>query len=119
MARDEVAVGNLDLVDDARLGRVNCDDGHRAPTNSVGACSGERGLVDIQRGSGARQQQVDLFAAPPVAASNEQIRINYSVLIGQAKEIIGRHQFTIIEGAGGLDKNIIIFWKGQLNVIYD
>lgn len=40
--------------------------------------------------------------APAVAASKEQIRINYSDLVTQAKALIDRHQFTIIEGAGGL-----------------
>lgn len=40
--------------------------------------------------------------APAVAASKEQVRINYSDLLDQAKSLIDRHQFTIIEGAGGL-----------------
>lgn len=40
--------------------------------------------------------------APAVAASREQVRINYSELISQAKTLMDRHDFTIIEGAGGL-----------------
>ena len=40
--------------------------------------------------------------APAVAASKEQIRINYSDLIDHGKALIDRHEFTIIEGAGGL-----------------
>ena len=40
--------------------------------------------------------------APAVAASQEQVRINYSSLVEQAQSIIDSHEFTIIEGAGGL-----------------
>lgn len=40
--------------------------------------------------------------APSVAASREQIRIDYNSLIQQAQKIIAEHEFTIIEGAGGL-----------------
>ncbi len=40
--------------------------------------------------------------APAVAASREQVRINYSGLLEQAQETINNHEFTIIEGAGGL-----------------
>ncbi|HKJ05138.1 MAG TPA: dethiobiotin synthase [Geopsychrobacteraceae bacterium] len=40
--------------------------------------------------------------APAVAASKEQVRINYSDLLDAARALIERHQFTIIEGAGGL-----------------
>ncbi len=40
--------------------------------------------------------------APAVAASREQQRINYSELLEQAQAIIAEHDFTIIEGAGGL-----------------
>lgn len=40
--------------------------------------------------------------APAVAASREQIRINYSNLLEQAHQTIASHDFTIIEGAGGL-----------------
>ncbi|MCK4621223.1 MAG: dethiobiotin synthase [Desulfuromonadales bacterium] len=40
--------------------------------------------------------------APSVAASRENIRIDYSQLCRQAQEIIEQHDFTIIEGAGGL-----------------
>ena len=40
--------------------------------------------------------------APAVAASREQVRINYTDLLQTAQEIIAEHEFTIIEGAGGL-----------------
>ena len=40
--------------------------------------------------------------APAVAASREQVRIDYSSLLQQAEQIIAEHDFTIIEGAGGL-----------------
>ena len=40
--------------------------------------------------------------APAVAASREQVRINYSELVERATALIKRHQFTLIEGAGGL-----------------
>lgn len=40
--------------------------------------------------------------APSVAASKEQVRINYTDLVTQGKKLIDRHEFTIIEGAGGL-----------------
>ncbi len=40
--------------------------------------------------------------APAVAASREQVRIDYSNLVEQARLTIDRHDFTIIEGAGGL-----------------
>lgn len=40
--------------------------------------------------------------APSVAASREKVRIDYNQLVAQAKNIINDHQFTIIEGAGGL-----------------
>lgn len=40
--------------------------------------------------------------APAVAASREQVRINYSSLLEQAQLTIDSHDFTIIEGAGGL-----------------
>ncbi len=40
--------------------------------------------------------------APAVAASREQVRINYSDLLESAQETIAEHDFTIIEGAGGL-----------------
>jgi dethiobiotin synthetase len=40
--------------------------------------------------------------APAVAASQEQVRINYSSLLEQARLTIDSHDFTIIEGAGGL-----------------
>ena len=40
--------------------------------------------------------------APAVAASREKIRINYSALLSQAQNIIDQHDFTLIEGAGGL-----------------
>lgn len=40
--------------------------------------------------------------APSVAASKEQVRINYTDLVTQGKKIIDRHEFTIVEGAGGL-----------------
>ncbi|HEY5673145.1 MAG TPA: dethiobiotin synthase [Malonomonas sp.] len=40
--------------------------------------------------------------APAMAAAQEQMRINYSQLVEQAQEIIDSHEFTIIEGAGGL-----------------
>jgi len=40
--------------------------------------------------------------APAVAASREQIRINYSELLDRARQMIDRFDFTLIEGAGGL-----------------
>lgn len=40
--------------------------------------------------------------APSVAAAEEKIRIDYNRLLQQAREIIDSHEFTIIEGAGGL-----------------
>lgn len=40
--------------------------------------------------------------APSVAAAEEKIRIDYSRLLQQAQKIIDEHEFTIIEGAGGL-----------------
>jgi dethiobiotin synthetase len=40
--------------------------------------------------------------APAVAASREQVRINYSELAKRAAGLIKRHQFTLVEGAGGL-----------------
>jgi dethiobiotin synthetase len=40
--------------------------------------------------------------APAVAASREQIRINYAELLEQARSMIAEHDFTLIEGAGGL-----------------
>lgn len=40
--------------------------------------------------------------APAVAASHEQLRINYSHLVEQAQATIASYEFTIIEGAGGL-----------------
>ena len=40
--------------------------------------------------------------APAVAASREQVRINFSSLLEQAQQTIDSHDFTIIEGAGGL-----------------
>ncbi len=40
--------------------------------------------------------------APAVAASREQVRVNYSDLLETAQTIIAEHDFTIIEGAGGL-----------------
>ncbi len=40
--------------------------------------------------------------APSTAASEENIRIDYNKLLSQAKEIIDNHDFTIVEGAGGL-----------------
>jgi dethiobiotin synthetase len=40
--------------------------------------------------------------APAVAASREQVRIDYNNLVEQARLTIDRHDFTIIEGAGGL-----------------
>lgn len=40
--------------------------------------------------------------APSVAASREKIRIDYNRLVEQAKSTIDEHEFTIIEGAGGL-----------------
>lgn len=40
--------------------------------------------------------------APAVAASREQVRINYSELLDTARQTITRHDFTLIEGAGGL-----------------
>jgi len=41
-------------------------------------------------------------AAPSVAASREQIRINYSDLLVTARKVIEQHDFSLIEGAGGL-----------------
>ncbi|SHI45022.1 dethiobiotin synthetase [Malonomonas rubra DSM 5091] len=40
--------------------------------------------------------------SPSVAASQEKKRIDYNRLLQQANEIIDNHDFTIIEGAGGL-----------------
>lgn len=40
--------------------------------------------------------------APAVAASKEQVRIDYSSLVAQTQQLIAEHEFTIIEGAGGL-----------------
>jgi len=40
--------------------------------------------------------------APAIAASRAQIRINYSDLLAKAQQVITRHDFTLIEGAGGL-----------------
>ncbi len=40
--------------------------------------------------------------APAVAASREQIRIDYNGLVQQANKTISEHDFSIIEGAGGL-----------------
>ncbi|NOY12870.1 MAG: dethiobiotin synthase [Deltaproteobacteria bacterium] len=40
--------------------------------------------------------------APAVAAAKEKIRIDYSNLVQQAQQIISDHEFTLIEGAGGL-----------------
>lgn len=40
--------------------------------------------------------------APAVASNKEQVRINYTDLISQSKQLIDRHEFTIVEGAGGL-----------------
>ena len=40
--------------------------------------------------------------APAAAASREQVKINYTDLVAQAKQTIEEHDFTIIEGAGGL-----------------
>lgn len=40
--------------------------------------------------------------APSVAASREKTRINYNGLVQQAQQLISDHEFTIIEGAGGL-----------------
>ena len=40
--------------------------------------------------------------APSVAASEEKKRIDYNSLLEQAQTIINNHDFTIIEGAGGL-----------------
>ncbi|PLX89561.1 MAG: dethiobiotin synthase [Desulfuromonas sp.] len=40
--------------------------------------------------------------APSVAASKEQVRIDYSELVKQGRDMLRRHRFTIFEGAGGL-----------------
>lgn len=40
--------------------------------------------------------------APSVAASQEKLRIDYTLLLQQAQEVINKHEFTLIEGAGGL-----------------
>lgn len=40
--------------------------------------------------------------APSVAASKEKIRIDYNGLVQQAQQLIAEHEFSIIEGAGGL-----------------
>lgn len=40
--------------------------------------------------------------APSVAASQEKIRIDFSQLLETARQTIETHDFTIIEGAGGL-----------------
>ena len=40
--------------------------------------------------------------APAVAASREQVRIDYTQLLEDAQDILTHHEFSIIEGAGGL-----------------
>jgi len=40
--------------------------------------------------------------APAVAAVKEKIRVDYNGLVQQAKQLIEQHDFSIIEGAGGL-----------------
>lgn len=63
----------------------------------------------LQWASGSRDSEEDISPyrfkaplAPAVAASKEQIRINYSELRDRTMSLIDRHEFTIIEGAGGL-----------------
>ena len=41
-------------------------------------------------------------AAPATAARLEQRKIDYSALVQTTKDLINRHQFTLIEGSGGL-----------------
>lgn len=41
-------------------------------------------------------------AAPTVAASKEQVRIDYTGLLETAHEVMQEHDLTLIEGAGGL-----------------
>ncbi len=40
--------------------------------------------------------------APATASRQEQKPVHYSDLVQSAKEMVARHQFTLIEGAGGL-----------------
>lgn len=64
-------------------------------------------LLKWAANSSLRDEQISPYRlkaplAPAVAASREQIRIDYSSLLQQTQQIISEHDFTIIEGAGGL-----------------
>lgn len=41
-------------------------------------------------------------ASPATASRAEQRPVNYSELLEKARELLGKHEFTLIEGAGGL-----------------
>jgi dethiobiotin synthetase len=64
-------------------------------------------LLKWAAGSPLADEQVSPYRfkeplAPAVAATREQQRINYSELLERAQSIVAEHDFTIIEGAGGL-----------------
>lgn len=73
----------------------------------IGSLGPDATLLKWAAGSKQTDEQICPYRlrdplAPAVAASRAQVRINYSNLVEQARQTIDSHEFTVIEGAGGL-----------------